>query len=179
MTWMSQTPETITLRPQRSLGGIIFEVTLEESHEDSLQITEHPVEQGASVSDHAFCKPAALTLRAATSGAGSAASGVASPEELYEKLLALQRGREPFEIITGKRKYANMLLESLSVVTDEGTEHVLSVSAQCREVIIVNTVAVSVPASRTRHANPKKTAATTDKGTKQTRPKSAIKELFG
>ncbi|MFR4119454.1 MAG: phage baseplate protein [Bilophila wadsworthia] len=36
---------------------------------------------------------------------------------LYNALLALQNAREPFDIVTGKRKYGNMLLEKLTVTT--------------------------------------------------------------
>lgn len=149
----------------RHLGGITFDVVVEENHEDKLQITEHPVEQGAAVNDHAYVQPPTVTLRA---GSSDCENGEGASRELYEKLLQLQAAREPFDIVTGKRLYSNMLLESLTTVTDGKTETTLLVSAQCRQVNIVSTQTASVP-PRARHKQPGKTGGTADKGQKQPR----------
>jgi len=154
------------VEPRRSIGGLYPDVVVEENHEDSLQITEHPVEQGASVADHAFKKPVSVTVRGGVSGS------VGEAREFYEQLRELQALREPFDIVTGKRLYKNMLLESLTVVTDVNTENALLFTAQCREVIIAVTQVTSVP-PRKKHAQPAKTGATEDKGQKQTRQSMA------
>lgn len=65
--------ESILIRPSRGIyspqlsgGGvlddIVAQVTLEEKHHDELEVTDHPVEQGASIVDHAFKRPAEVTL---------------------------------------------------------------------------------------------------------------------
>ena len=161
--------EPVLISPRRSIGGLYPDVIIEESHEDSLEITSHPVEQGANISDHAFKKPKTLTIRGGVSDS-SLAEGSKPSQEFYEKLLELQNKREPFEIVTGKRQYKNMLLESLSAVTDTNTENCLMFTAGCREVIIVKTQITSVP-PRARHANPAKTGSTTDAGQKQPQEK--------
>src|SRR6516165_2153430 len=38
----------------RSVGGIVAQVWISEQERDELHITEHPVEQGAPISDHAY-----------------------------------------------------------------------------------------------------------------------------
>lgn len=38
-------------------------IVIEENHVDTLDITDHPVEQGASITDHAFKLPATVVLR--------------------------------------------------------------------------------------------------------------------
>lgn len=149
----------------RNLGGLQFAVVVEEQHEDKLTITEHPVEQGANINDHAYVMPAALTIRAGVSD--SAGDGAA--REMYDKLLELMRKREPFAVVTGKRLYENMLLESVTCTTDAATEKALVVTASCREVIIVRTRTASVP-PRNRHKNAARTGGTADKGQKQARP---------
>lgn len=166
--------EQATVITGRHLGGLTFDVVVEESHEDSLQITEHPVEQGAAVNDHAYLKPPTLTIRA---GSSDCTLGEGASRDLYERLLKLQAEREPFDIVTGKRLYTNMLLESLTTVTDAKTEATLLISAVCRHVNIVTTQVASVP-PRARHKNPGKTGATTDKGQKQPR-KSMMKAGLG
>ena len=168
----SATGGTVLVRPRRSIGGLYPDVIIEESHEDSLEITSHPVEQGANISDHAFKKPKTLTIRGGVSDS-SLAEGAKPSQEFYEKLLELQDKREPFDIVTGKRQYKNMLLETLSVITDQNTENCLMFTAQCREIIIVKTEVTSVP-PRKNHAKPGKTGATTDAGQKQAQKRQSI-----
>lgn len=162
----------------RNVGGLQFAVTVEEQHEDKLTITEHPVEQGANINDHAYVMPAALTIRAGISDT----SGDGKSREMYDKLLELMRKREPFDIVTGKRLYENMLLESVSTMTDSSTEKTLVVTAQCREVIIVRTQVSSVP-PRKQHKNAARTGGVSDKGQKQAKAapkeKSMLKSLAG
>jgi hypothetical protein len=42
----------------RKIGVIIPDVVVSEKHSDTLEITEHPVETGAAISDHAYKRPA-------------------------------------------------------------------------------------------------------------------------
>lgn len=57
------------------LPDIIADATIEERHADHLEVTEHPVEQGAAISDHAYKRPAEVSITMAWSnspgGAGS------------------------------------------------------------------------------------------------------------
>lgn len=178
MNWLSQSEGTVTLRPQRSLGGIAFDVVVEEQHEDTLEITEHPVEHGASISDHAFMKPAAVTIRAGISDGSGSVAGEKAGVSVYEALQALQKARQPFDVITGKRKYRNMLIETLTVLTDADSENALVVTADCREVIIVKTQTAFVP-PRSRHRNAGKTGGTANKGQKQAKRQSILKAGLG
>lgn len=181
-------------KPKRRLGDIRAQVTIEEQHTDDLIITEHPVEQGASISDHAYKRPAEVTVRVGWSNSGlqslgsivtSAYSAITGSGELklnyvkdvYAKLLKLQESRIPFDIVTGKRSYKNMLFRSLAVTTDQTTEHTLLVTAVCAQVIMVNTRVVIVP-PRENQKTPDKNAPVEDKGTKQPQ-KSGLFTLFG
>jgi len=44
------------------LPDIVAQATIEEKHTDRLEITEHPVEYGAAISDHAFKLPSEIVL---------------------------------------------------------------------------------------------------------------------
>lgn len=186
-SWLSQSSSPTLIRPQRSLGGLVFDVVLREAHEDGLVITEHPVEKGAPISDHAYSKPRSVSITGGVSDAGSAldlssesSSGGKRSVTFYEELLKLQASREPFEIVTGKRSYKNMLLETISVA-DEGTSvDTLIVTADCREVTIVETKTTTIP-PRARHANGAKTGGIGNKGDKQLQSdkRSAISEAAG
>jgi len=167
--YLSSSPESVYVRPARSIGGITMDVTIEESHTDETEITDHPVEQGASVTDHAFLKPATVTIRAGASDAGkSSSSGDRPCVEVYQRLLELRASREPFDLVTGKRVYKNMLIKSLGVTTDKDTENVLMVTAELRQVILAAVQTVAVPRSRQRNGNV--TGGVDQKGKQQLKP---------
>lgn len=147
---------------ERSVGDIHLEVTVEEAHDDTLVVTEHAVEQGVAVSDHAYKNPMKVDITAGT----SANEGEGVPRETYEKLLELQASLEPFTIVTGKRTYANMLVEGINVTTNADTENILMATLSCREVILVSTQTVQVPPAQ--QAKRTKTQKTQKTGTKHT-----------
>lgn len=153
----------------RSIGGIIAQVTIEEQVTDEVHITEHPVEQGAPISDHAFKIPTTLNINAgwSTAWAGdlSAESGV------YGFLLALQAMLIPFDVVTGKRTFSNMLIERLVITTDEKSEYALMAQIGCRQVIIVGTQAVEVASmsqNPSDQQNPEETSSSANDGPQQT-----------
>jgi len=149
----------------RSIGGIIAQVTIEEQATDELHITDHPVEQGAPIADHAFKVPTSLQI---TAGWSSAWAGDLSAESgVYGFLLSLQAMLIPFDVITGKRIYSNMLIERLVVTTDEKSEFSLMAQIGCRQVIIVGTQTVEVSTMSGNpqdQANPSETSTNADNG---------------
>ena len=154
---------TAMFRPQRSIGLIVADVTIEESGRDDLEITRHPVEIGAQITDHSFKQPAEVIIRCGWSGSGSLPGYV---QAVHDKLLALQGTRQPFSVTTGKRTYPNMLMSSLTVTTDSTSENALMASVTCREVILVQTTTTQF-AARDQQAQPQNTAATENTGNKQ------------
>lgn len=173
----------ITISPKRGIGTIEAMATLEEAAIDTLQITEHPVEQGANINDHAFKHPSQVVIRCgwsnsslealingvvglATALAGGDTFGSDYVSGIYNKLLALQESRIPFDVSTGKRTYRNMLMRSLSQTTDPRSENALMCTVVCRQVIIVQTRATTLP-PRANQARPQATSEISNSGTKQ------------
>lgn len=72
---------SLLIRPRRgffpfnadgeALAPIIAQATIEEMHNDELEITEHPIEEGAVISDHAYMRPAEVVIRCAWSNSPS------------------------------------------------------------------------------------------------------------
>lgn len=149
-----------TFFPKRKIGPFSATLTMEESGTDELEITQHPVQQGAAITDHSFVKPASLSVKVIWSSLDAPLS------ETYQKLLDLQASREPFDVVTGKRIYRNMLFKSLGITTDASTENVLSISAEFLEVIITTLEVVTVPA-RAKQKRPAKTGGTKKVGVKK------------
>ena len=191
---------SILYSAQRSIAGVIPDCAVREQHSDELEITQHPVETGSAITDHAFKRPSTLVLEYGWSNsslltalAGAVVSGelpafsfgAQQVRQIYEQLLALQNSRVPFSVVTGKRLYTNMLMEGLSTTTDAATENALLVTATCREIIIVSTQTTTV-APQANQAIPASTAGITNVGQVQPIPvtpsaanTSALRSVLG
>lgn len=163
----------------RLIGTIIPDLIIEESTTDAIELTSHPVQNGAAITDHKYRKPTTLKLTMMQGG-----DTQADLSTKYQALLDLQNGTTLFDVTTPKRIYKNMQIKTLSCNTDKNTENILSVTAELQEVIIVSVTVTNVPA-RNNQKEPQKTGATENAGTKQateeTSPKrkSALSTLFG
>lgn len=209
--------QAIVVRPKRSIGAFVATVTIEEQHQDDLQITDHPVEIGANITDHAYRRPSSVVIKAGWSNAAPAgnvlqsaanavtgtvngAIGIAnqvsgalggpsfssvtgnqqkSIKEVYQDLLTLQAERTLIDVLTGKRNYKNMLIESIMETTNVDTENSLLLTIKLREVIVVSTRTVelastSIAANPGQLKQPQKNAVTTNSGTKQLIPSSPL-----
>lgn len=193
-----------TLSDGTLLSDIIAQATVEEHHTDTLEVTEHPVQQGAPISDHAFKRPAEVTLTlgwsnspsddggllnsalgfatanstavrnvanvagvvAGIAGIQSTLSGAGQDqiEAIYQSLLLLQSQRALFTLYTGKRVYDNMICVSLKTETDFKSANSLPITMVCKEILIVNSQVVGLPA--TVQAQPNLTASPIENGTK-------------
>ncbi|HGI5912209.1 TPA: phage baseplate protein [Yersinia enterocolitica] len=174
----------------RKIGVLVPSVIISEKHQDALEITEHPVEVGAAVNDHAYKRAAEVTMEVGFTGGGSLLDFVdtstiglslgKSPEEVYQELRDLQESREPFDVITGKRKYSNMLIRGIEVTTDKTSENVLMCVLTLREVIMSQTDSVMV-ADKENMQEGVSTSAMQNTGTKAPAPanKSLLQSSLG
>ncbi len=171
MSFLDQPLQDILLAPSRKIGNINVQVVINENTNDTLTITKQPVQQGASITDHAYKEPTTLNMQiffqtglSSITGLSSLLSNSNGLAQLYQTLLDLQISRVPFDISTPKRIYKNMLLAVISQTTDRTTENCLSINASFQEIIIVNISTVTVP--RSRQKNPGATGRTEAAGKK-------------
>jgi hypothetical protein len=175
----------LTLIPQGNIGGIAIQATIEEEASDTVSVTDHPVEAGAQISDHAFVKPAELVLRcgwsnshgllgivALFSGGGAPSNGGPTVPGLstsdyvsgvYSQLLELQQSLLPFTVQSSIRRYTNMMFSALHLTRDQKTSRALMVTASLRQVIIVQTQSTTL-APIANQALPQSTGETTNSG---------------
>lgn len=154
MSFLSQPLQTILIRPKRMIGTIQVQVIVQEQTTDTLTITKQPVQQGASTTDHAYMEPTAFshTIYFAAAGFENLFSGGNGLAQIYQKLLALQSSAEPFDIVTPKRVYKNMLMAALTQTTDKYTENCLAIHATYQQVIFVPVLATTVDRSNLKNA---------------------------
>jgi hypothetical protein len=141
----------------RSIGTLIPDVVVEETHHDEATITQHPVEVGAPITDHAYMQPYTVEIRCGWSDSSMQSEGFV--QEVYQQLLAMQSALQPIDIITGKRAYTGMLLRSLAVKTDETSEFALMVIALAQQVIITDTQTTAASASSSANTDGSSTVA--------------------
>lgn len=178
MGFLSQPISIIPIRPVRKIDTITVQVIIQENTSDNLTITRQPVQQGASITDHAYKEPTTLSMSIYFNdnsienlfslnvfkdpiGTLNNNNGLS---KIYQQLLTLQSSRNPINVVTPKRIYKNMLISSLGVTTDKQTEYVLKVDISFQEVIIVNVTTVQVP--RASLKNPGSNGATQKAGQK-------------
>jgi len=184
----------LTPTAQRSIGTFLPQVVVKERHTDELEMTDHPVEAGGVITDHAFKLPAVViiecgfghnsdsfvtsyasmfdddTLTTIAGAFDATPLGIRQPTDLkatYDALLQYQDPPTLLNVTTGKRVYTNMLLKTLVVETDVATENVLKIVATLRQVIMATTQDVVVSAPASAQAEPQNTQPITDTGAKQ------------
>lgn len=193
----------------KSPDGKIFapnftvQVWLEEHHHDQVEITQHPVEFGAMITDHAFKHPAEVVLELGWSNSPTADSGLlstlqgvgvansplvagvseaynlfkgaqslmngAGPEQVnstYDTLVKIQEKMCTFTLQTGKRKYYNMAIKSMTTETDSKSANSMIVNLTCQQILLVNTKTVKLVAGKQAPATAKSTTTPVDTGTK-------------
>lgn len=169
----------ITPKPFRNINGLVFDIVVEERHREEVTITQHPVEQGAPVTDHSYVMPNEVVIRAGSSLSpppGQPARPATYLHDLYKELQAFKVQRIPFQVVTGKAIYNNMLLRILEAVTDEHRENILEITAHCREVITVTTQ-IGQSLQNSNMASPQNTGVTQNTGTRQLQPAPSYRSV--
>jgi hypothetical protein len=134
-----------------NIGGWFFDAFIRLDHVSKLKITEHPVQTGASITDHAYLEPKELTIEVGMSDAAkSLVSGQFSSDRsrsvtAYKVLRELQDQRIPVQVLTRLGIYQNMMVESISVPDDYMSLYGLKASVVMREILVstVKTVKIS------------------------------------
>jgi hypothetical protein len=152
------------------IGGLVFDAILKTDHSSKLTATSHPIESGASISDHAFVEPAEVSIELAVSdseiGGGAFGSGDRSVKAFGE-LLRLQTSRKLMTVVTRFKTYNDMLIMSVSVPDDYTTMNAFKAIIMLREIPTVSTSAVSVTARATGSSSQAQKSGGTSSGTKQ------------
>lgn len=151
------------------IDSLVLDASIKEEHVSEVEVTDHAVEQGSAITDHARPKPRELTIEGVVSNTplsnlqvsrATTFEGVAftsntsanavrgmpgNAETAYTTLLGL-RGKI-VDVVTALETYTNMLMLSLKVPRDKDTGDVLKFEAKFKQVTIVKN-AVTVVATK-------------------------------
>lgn len=149
---------------ETSQGNYLFDAYFNINHESTLSITEHPVQTGANISDHAFMQPNILTFEIGMSdvmtdvtGNYESFSNDSSTRSIdaYKVLRQLQSDRIMINVYTKLWNYKNMLIETLSAPDSNQTAYALKASVTLKELLVatVTTVKISERPQKTNTTN--------------------------
>lgn len=163
-----------------NIGGFFFDAYIRLDHTRKTKITQHPVETGASITDHAYVEPAELIIEVGMSDAcvsyiqGQFTQKYTRSVSAIDTLWKLQEQRIPMDVLTRLKLYKNMLIEVISVPDDWQTLNSLRATVTLREIIVAEVKTVAMNSKASSSASPQKTA-TTNKGTQQvSKPNQSI-----
>ena len=131
-----------------------FDAVIRAEHSQAMRITEHPVQTGANIVDHAYLVPATLMLEIGMSDVmdsmiqGQYSGAYTKSVQAYQTLLALQAKRNPLRVTTRLNTYENMVIEELRTPDDYRTLYGLKCMVTLRQIITsqISTATVAVSA---------------------------------
>lgn len=149
-----------TMIESPTFGKLFFDAVFSTEHSSNVTVTEHPVQVGAPISDHAYQEPDEVTIEVGMSDA-MVGTGTDHSVNAYSTLREIMAKREPVKLVTRLRSYPNMVLTSISAPDDQTTMYGLRATVMFRSVNIVNvsvievqqTVSASKPGSSSSSSN--------------------------
>lgn len=140
------------------LTFVEFDATLSANHQSTATITNHPVEEGADVTDHIRDESDTLTINGIVSNDPPIAlkSFRAKPsrrggdprsraEDAYEELRRFKKEGRLLKVTTKLRDYTNMAISSVSTVQDNKTGEITNIVLSLQEIVIAFTQTVAAP----------------------------------
>lgn len=132
-----------------NVGGFYFDASLGEDHNLAADITDHPIEVGANVTDNVVIQQAIVTLNVAVGSIYSITpffSFVSAnrPVDALQQLRQLQVNRTPIEVICRLARYESMLIQNIKVSQAKETATSAYFTITLKEAFIVNATGGSI-----------------------------------
>jgi hypothetical protein len=144
------------------IGSIELDASISESHVATVDVTEHPVEEGSNIVDHARPKPLVLTIEGLVSntpmpfggehtetsrGVDFKSNGKGDFEragKAFADLIALKDSAKQLTVVTALKTYEGMMIRSLTVPRDARIGQALRFTCELIQVRTVRNATVRV-----------------------------------
>ena len=119
----------------------VFDAIIRTEHQQRIEKTQHPIQTGANISDHAFIQPARVVLEIGMSDAmdsyipGQWTGDNSKSVNTYQTLKGIAAARQPLTVTTRLNVYSNMLLTSVSAPDTVETKFGLRASVVFEELL--------------------------------------------
>ena len=151
----------LIFRIQKAEVGLVqFDASISETHNRESEITEHPVEFGANVTDHVRARPKTIeinglitdtpvvflaSLLAESPVKGSFIPSFSRVGDAYDEFERMIDFAQTVDVVTSLTEYSNMAIESCSVVRDASRGNVLDCSLSLKEIVIASALTIGLP----------------------------------
>ena len=157
--------ESLFIKPNRSIDIYKLDNTHVESHSSELEISTHPVEIGAEITDHAVLKPEMLTVTGEVTDTpldvsqnqdgqivfsdndlfGSSTTDSKTRSQVAHELFKeLQRDRVLVSIQTGLELYPECLIKNISISQDSDTSRTAIFTFKFQRVLLVESETLNI-----------------------------------
>lgn len=135
------------------LGTIAIDAAITETHSFSGEITQFPVESGATIIDHKRINPITLSLECVVSDAplgpikqirDNETAGQLPSVFVLAQLEELHKSAQPFDVTTSLRVYKNMQFTSIEVTREATSGKALAFTASLQQFDIVTVQRIQV-----------------------------------
>lgn len=133
-----------------NIGGYFFDGFLTVDYSQETQITEHPVETGAAIADHAYIKPVTLTMNVRMSDvhrslvSGQFTGGYSRSQTAFKIIEKMQKDRIPVSVLCRFGLYENMLIKRLEANDNADTYQGLDATVTLTELPIARLKVVAI-----------------------------------
>lgn len=142
---------TINEKTRRNIGGFALDATIQEDYQSDVNITEFPVEFGASINDHRIILPQKYIVTGRVSDTPFKDDGqwLNSADETrsaaaFSTFRDIQTTGEPIDVQSGLKLYENMVIQSIRCSQDPATARTFDFTAILQEIIITETEVVQI-----------------------------------
>lgn len=131
--------------PARRFIPMYFDAWLRLQHNTSLTITEHPVETGVAIADHAFSDFKRFSFDIGMSNvlqsvfANTATANDDRSVQKYRDLVRLQNQKTFVELYSKYNTYSNILIQRVDVADDYTTKNAMKATIQLVQIIVAST----------------------------------------
>jgi hypothetical protein len=143
--WGSEKPKTFIEDPDGTIW--YFDAVPRVGHDRAQKTTNHPVQDGAAITDHSYTLPAQLTLEVGMSEVmdsyiprqwDSGDENFGKSQTAYQIMLGWLKNGIPLSISTRLDAYENMVLINMSTPDDILTKHGLKCTATFQQIFVAS-----------------------------------------
>lgn len=143
------------------IDDLEIDAEISSDHNFDAEVTDHPVEKGANVTDHVRPQPITLTVDGVVSNtpiggvaerriASNGLADVFPSDTAYERLQEIFYAREPISIQTARKTYESMVMQSLHVQDSADVGDSLQFKATFKQVQLVTNLRTAVRVAQPR-----------------------------
>jgi len=127
------------------VGSVELDVTMREDHRFSSIVTNYPIEEGSSLSDHIINEPPVVTLEGIVTDTPLAILTFFNRSvDAFNRLVEIHEKRELVTVVTGLKVYPNMAITVLNVPRDIRTGQSLRFTIELQNVVLDTSVRLEV-----------------------------------